>query len=122
MSAFPTNLYIEEILDLIKTDTPYLALYTTNPGAGDTGTEVTGGSYARQAVTFGTITGGSMSNTGVISFTGLPTATITHWGVRNASSAGDLRVFGALNSNVATISGDEVSFPVGNLQISLAGS
>lgn len=122
MSAFPSNAYIAEVFALITGDTPYLALYTTNPTAADSGTEVTGGSYSRKAVTFGSVTGGSISNSAAITFTGVPTATITHWGVRDASTAGNLKVYGALNSSVASVSGDEITFPIGNLQISLAGS
>lgn len=122
MAAYPSTDYIADIFALITGDTPFLALYTTNPTAGDTGTEVTGGSYSRKAITFGSVTAGSISNSVAISFTNLPTANITHWGVRNASSAGDLKVFGPLNSSVATISGDQVDFSIGGLQISLAGS
>lgn len=122
MSAFPSNDYIDDIFALITGDTPFLALYTTNPTAADSGTEVTGGSYARQAVTFGAVTSASISNSATITFSGLPTATATHWGVRDAVTGGELKVFGPLNSSAILISGDEITFPVGNLQISLAGS
>lgn len=122
MSTFPSTVYIAEIYGLITGETPHLALYTTNPTAAGTGTEVTGGSYARQPITFGSITGGSISNSAVISFTGVPTATITHWGIKDALTGGDLKVYGALTSSIASVSGDEVQFPIGNLQINLAGS
>ena len=42
--------------------TIYLALYTSNPTSADVGTEVTGGSYARQAITFGSSASGVASN------------------------------------------------------------
>ena len=45
--------------------TLYVGLYTSDPGEGDTGTEVSGGSYARQTATF-TITGGAAANTAAI--------------------------------------------------------
>jgi hypothetical protein len=122
MSAFPSNVYTAEIFALITGETPHLALYTSNPTAADSGTEVSGGSYVRKPITFGAVTGGSISNTVAVTFTGVPTATITHFGVRDALSGGDLKVYGVLNSSVASISGDEILFSIGNIQISLAGS
>ena len=56
MSVLPANNIITDSLNLVKAGTPYLALYTNDPTAADTGTEVSGGSYARQAITFGAIT------------------------------------------------------------------
>lgn len=122
MSAYPSTSYIASILGLITGSTPHLALYTSDPTIADTGTEVTGGSYARQPITFGSITAGSMSNSSIVTFSGLPTATITHYGIRTAVTGGTLRVFGSLSSVGAVISGDEITFPIGNIQISLAGS
>lgn len=122
MAVFPSTTFITSVLNLIKNDTPYLALYTSNPGAGDTGTEVTGGSYARQAITFGSITSGSMSNNSTITFSGLPSATITHYGIRNASTAGDLLVYGTLNSPAVIVSGDQLQFSSSSITVNLSGS
>ena len=122
MSTFPSTSFISSVFNLITGTTHYLALYTTNPTAADTGTEVTGGSYARQAITWGAVVGGSVSNSADITFSGLPTATIAYWGIRSASTGGTLKMFGAVNSSVASISGDEIYFPAGNLQVTLAGS
>ena len=122
MSVLPSSAYITETLNLIKNNTPYLALYTASPNAGGGGTEVSGGSYARQSVAFGAISSGSMRNTSAITFTNLPAATITHFAVLSASTAGTMRVYGALNASAAVISGDQVQFPVGSITINLAGS
>ncbi len=122
MAVFPSNTFIEDTLGLITDDTPYLALYTSNPTGADTGTEVSGGSYARKAITFGSVSSGSVSNTVAISFTGMPTATITHYGVRNAATGGDLKVYGAINSTIVSVSGDEILFSVGSIQIGQSGS
>jgi hypothetical protein len=122
MSLAPSTTLIESTLDLYTGGTPYLALYTTNPTAADIGTEVTGGSYSRKAITFGSTSGGARSNTASISFPGLPAATITHYGIRSASTGGTLRAFGPLNSSMVAVSGDEVTFAVGAVEISLAGS
>lgn len=122
MPLFPSNSMTSSIADLFKEGTPYLALYTSNPTAADTGTEVSGGSYVRRPITFGSLSGGAISNTVAISFSGLPTATITHYGIRSAASGGTLRAFGPLNSVAATVNGDEVVFNIGTVQVSIAGS
>ena len=122
MPMFPSTPMISDIADLFSTGTPFLALYTTNPTAADTGTEVTGGSYARQAITFGSVTAGAISNTVAINFTGLPNATITHYGIKSASTGGALRGFGALSSSMVSTTGDEMTFAIGSLQVTIAGS
>lgn len=122
MPVLPSTALITDTLNLIKNDTPYLALYTASPNAGGGGTEVTGGSYARQAVTFGAISSGSMSNSSTITFSGLPNATITHYGILDASTGGDLKVYGAINSVATVVSGDQLQFPTSSVTINLAGS
>lgn len=122
MSVLPSTVFIGEIYGLITGDTPHLALYTSNPGVGNTGTEVTGGSYARKPITFGAISGSSISNSAALTFSGMPTATVTHWGILDALSGGDLKVYGALDGTVGSVSGDEIIFPIGNLTINLSGN
>lgn len=122
MPVLPSTALITDTLNLIKNDTPYLALYTASPNAGGGGTEVTGGSYARQAITFGSISAGSMNNSSSITFTGLPTATITHYGILDASTGGELKVYGAINSVASVVTGDQLQFPTSSITINLAGS
>lgn len=122
MPVLPSTNLITDTLNLIKNDTPHLALYTASPNAGGGGTEVSGGSYARLPITFGTITAGAMSNTSAITFSSLPNASITHYGILNAVTAGGLKVYGSLNSTAVVISGDQVQFPIGSIVINLSGS
>lgn len=122
MPAFPSNTLITEFFGLITGDTPHLALYTSNPTAADVGTEVTGGSYARQPITFGSITSATISNTGALTFTSLPTANITHWGIRDALTSGSLKAFGAFPATIAAVSGDDVIIPIGQIDLTFAGS
>lgn len=100
--------------------TIYVGLYTTDPGEGDTGTEVSGGSYARQSAAF-TVTGNAATNTSAIEF---PTATgswgtITHIGLRDASSAGNLLASAALSPSKTITTGDVLRIPAGDLDITL---
>ena len=100
--------------------TLYVALYTSDPGEGDTGTEVSGGSYARQTGAF-TITNGVAANTAAIEF---PTATaswgtVAYVGVRDASTGGNLLASGALTTSKTISSGDVFRIPASSLSISL---
>lgn len=122
MPFLPSTTLITDTLNLIKNDTPYIALFTASPNAGGGGTEVTGGSYARQSITFGAIASGSMSSSNTITFTGLPSATITHYAIFDAVSSGDMKGYGALSSTATVTSGDQMQFSAGTITVSLAGS
>lgn len=69
---------------------PFVSLHTADPG--DAGAnEVTGGAgpYARQQVAFGAAAAGTLSNTGAISFAGMPATTVVAWAVNDAVTAGN---------------------------------
>jgi len=91
--------------------------------AGTITDECTGGGYARQSVTFGTISGGSVSNSGNVTF---PAATdgnwgtITHVAVMDASTSGNVLFYGALSAAKTIDSGDTFQITTGNLTVSLA--
>jgi hypothetical protein len=98
----------------------YIALYTAPPSDSGGGTEVSTGGYARQSVTF-SVSGDTASNTGAVEF---PTATasygtVTHVGVFDASSSGNLLAFSALNVSKAIDTGDVFRIPTGDLDITL---
>ena len=99
----------------------YVALFTDDPTDAGTGTEVSGGSYARTAVTF-TVSGDTASNSGAVEF---PEATgswgtITHIGIYDASTSGNLIAHAALSASKAIASGDILRFPIGDLDVTLA--
>jgi hypothetical protein len=99
----------------------YVALFTDDPTDADTGTEVSGGSYARTVVTF-TVSGDTASNSGAVEF---PEATgswgtITHIGIYDASTSGNLIARAALSASKAIASGDILRFPIGDLDVTLA--
>jgi hypothetical protein len=101
--------------------TVYAALYTAAPSDAGGGTEVSGGSYARTAVTCGAAASGSIANSGAVTF---PTAsgswgTVTHVGIFDASSAGNLLFWGALTASKTVASGDTFSFAIGALTVAL---
>lgn len=101
--------------------TIYLALYTTAPGETGGGTEVSGNGYARQAITLSAASGGSASNSSDITF---PTATgswgtIVAAGIFDASSGGNLLLWGDLTQSKTVDAGEQLKFPAGNLTITL---
>ena len=100
----------------------YLALYTAAPGEAGGGTEVTtvGTAYARQSSAF-TVTGNTASNTSAIEF---PTATATygtvsHVGVFDAVTGGNLIAYAALTTSKVIDTGDVLRVPAGDLDITL---
>jgi len=100
--------------------THYLALYTAAPGETGGGTEVSGGAYARQSVAF-TTTGNTTSNSAAVEY---PTATasfgtVTHVGVFDASTGGNLMAYAALSSSKTIDTGDVFRVPTGDLDITL---
>lgn len=113
----------------------HAALFTA-AAACDTGsvTEVTGGNYARQAVTSslanwagtqdpGSTTvssgsGGQTSNNNAISWgTVTWAATVTHWGLYDAASAGNLWICAPLTVQQTVASGNTVQFGAGALTV-----
>lgn len=101
--------------------TVYLGLYTVMPTDSTAGTEVAGGAYARQAIAFGAPAGSprASSNSGTVTF---PTAT-ANWGtvvgvgIFDASTAGNLLLYGTLTANQTVNSGGSISFSAGQVPV-----
>lgn len=98
--------------------TAYLALMTSDPTIANTGTEVAGGSYARQAITWGTEALGRIANSATINFTNLPATTVTHWAVYDAASGGNLLYFGTFEINIIRTAGQAIDIATGLLELS----
>ena len=101
--------------------TVYIGLYTTATGVGGTGTEVTGGSYARQAMAFDASASGAIDNTSAVEF---PTAsaswgTITHTAAHDAVSGGNMLAQTALTASKPIGDGDVFRFQAGEFDITL---
>lgn len=102
--------------------TVYLALFTTDPTDAASGTEVSGGSYARVAITFAAPSNGIGSNSADINFTTATGnwGTVTHWGIFDASSAGNLLVHGAMTASLAVNNGQTARVLSGQLTVTVA--
>jgi len=103
---------------------PYVSLHTANPTDAGTGTEVSGGSYARTAASFATASGtsGLVATDADVTF---PTATAT-WGtvgwigLWDAASGGNMLYHTALDASKTIDSGDIFKITTGNLTVELA--
>lgn len=99
----------------------YLGLYTSAPSDAGGGTEVSGAGYARQAITFGAASGGAISNTAAVQFTasGGSYGTVTHVGIFDASSAGNMLAWKAITPIVMG-SGGILTFAIGDIDVTQA--
>jgi hypothetical protein len=125
MSNYLENALINATLRNTSYTSPsvvYLGLYTSDPTDADTGTEVSGGSYARQAITFGAPSNGVTTNTAAIEF---PQAT-ANWGtvgwigIEDAITGGNLLYHTALDASKTIQSGDIFKIAIGSLSVTLA--
>lgn len=99
----------------------YVALFTSDPTDAGSGTEVSGTNYARQSVTF-SVTGDTASNGSTITFpaAGSNWGTISHVGIYDASTTGNLLFHGAVTTSKSIDTGDTFQISSGNLDITLA--
>jgi hypothetical protein len=100
----------------------YISLHTADPTDAGTGTEVSGGSYARQSATFGAPSNGVSTTTADISF---PQAsgswgTIGWIGIWDASTSGNMLYHTALDVSKAIDTGDIFKIAAGSLTVTLA--
>lgn len=128
MGAF-TNYLENKVLDHTLKGTAftqpsnlYIALYTSDPTeTGAAGTEVSGGSYARQAISFNAASSGTATNAATITF---PTATaswgtVSHWQILDASTAGNPLIYGAFTASKTIATDDTFKINAGALSITL---
>ena len=102
--------------------TVYVSLWTSDPTDAGSGTEVSGGSYARTAVTFAAPSNGVTTNSADVTF---PTATaswgVVGWiGINDASTGGNLLYHSPLDTSKTIDTGDIFKISTGNLSVTLA--
>ena len=125
MSNFLENALINATLrntTYTSVATVYVSLWTSDPTDAGSGTEVSGGSYARTAVTFAAPSNGVTTNNADVTF---PTATAS-WGtvgwigINDAATSGNLLYHTALDTAKAIDTGDIFKISTGNLSVTLA--
>lgn len=108
--------------------TLYLALYLTDPGTGDGGTEVSGTGYSRKTIVFNSAPSAvngveTLSNTSDVEFDTATSAwgTVAYWGIHNASTghSNSLLWFGAFQRAKTIDINDSVVVATGDLTVTL---
>ena len=88
--------------------TVYVALFTAAPSDSAAGTEVSGSSYARQAVASAawTRTASSMANNAEIAFPAVTSSayTVVGWAIMDAASSGNMLYWGDTTSTTMNVS------------------
>jgi len=106
-------------VSLTSPTTVYCALFTVAPTDSGGGTEVSGGSYARTAITFGAPSGGVVSNSAAVTF---PTAT-AGWGtvvafaIFDLVAGGNMLYYGNLTVSKVVLTNDVFEFLTGQLSV-----
>jgi hypothetical protein len=123
MSDYLENEILDHILATGSYTAPtavYVGLSTASFADDNSGTELSGSGYARVAATFGAAASGTASNSAAIEF---PAATgswgtVSHFGIFDASTAGNLLIHGAFTASKVIASGDILKISTGDLDIS----
>ena len=124
LSNYLENKLLDHVLRNVSYTSPttvYVGLYTSNPADDNSGTEVSGGSYARQILSVTTATAGVVTSSADVTF---PQATgnwgtITHIGLLDALTSGNLLMHTPLTTSKLIETGDILTVPTGNLTASL---
>ena len=125
MSNYLENALINAVLRNTSYTSPttvYAALFTSDPTDAGSGTEVSGGSYARKAIAFGAPSNGVSTNSGSVEFdqaTG-NWGTITHFALFDAATSGNMLFHGALTTSKTIETGDVFKFATSSVSVTLA--
>ena len=123
-SDFLENKIIDHMLrsqSYTPPSTVYVALFTSATADDGSGTEVSGGSYARQDAGLSAASGGTSSNASDITF---PTATadwgtITHCALMDALTGGNMLMHSALDASKTVNNGDTFKINAGDLDVAV---
>lgn len=125
MSAL-SNVHAASLLNTsLRNGTYYLALFLTDPTAGGTGTEVSGGGYARKVIAFDTpslVSGRQqVKNTEAVDY-GVISAdigTVSYWGIFDSQTGGNLLWFGSFARGKNVLNGDAITVSAGAIVCNL---
>jgi hypothetical protein len=124
LSNFLENKLLDHVLRNVSYTSPttvFVGLFTADPTDAGTGTEVSGGSYARQILSVTTATGGIVTSSADVTFPQCTASwgTVSHIGLLDALSSGNLLMHTPLTTSRAIETGDILKISTGNLTASL---
>lgn len=123
MSDYLELKFLDHFTGTASTSAPsavYIGLSTGSLADDNSGTELSGSGYTRKVIAFASASSGSIANNSAVEF---PTATgswgtVSHFGIYDASSSGNLLFHGAFSASKAIASGDILKVASGSLTIS----
>lgn len=128
MSAM-SNYLENEILDHILATgaytmptTVYVGLSTGSFNDDNSGTELSGSNYARESISFGAASSGTASNDAAVEFNAATGSwgTVSHFGIFDALTSGNLLIHGALTASKVIETGDILKIAIGDMDITAA--
>ena len=123
MSDYLELKFLDHFTGTASTSAPsavYLGLATGSIGDDASGSELPGNNYSRKAITFASASSGSIASNANVEFdpaTG-SWGDVSHWGIFDASSSGNLLFHGSFTSAKTIASGDILKVASGSLTIS----
>ena len=125
MSNYLENEILDHILGTGAYTMPsavYVGLSTGSFGDDNSGTELSGSNYSRVSATFSAAASGTTSNSAAIEFAAATGSwgTVSHFGIFDAASAGNLLIHGAFTASKAIETGDILKISAGDLDITAA--
>jgi hypothetical protein len=123
MSNYLENEILDHILGTGSYTMPsavYVGLSTGSFGDDNSGTELSGSGYARVAATFNAAASGTADNASAIQFAAVTGSwgSVSHFGIFDAASSGNLLIHGAFTTAKTIESGDILKIDAGDLDIS----
>lgn len=125
MSDYLENAFLDHFTGTTSTSAPaavYLGLSTASMNDDNSGTELSGSGYARQAITFASAASASIASNAAAEF---PAATgswgsVSHWAIYDASTGGNQLFHGSFATAKTIATGDILKVASGDLTITAA--
>lgn len=122
MSDYLELKFLDHFTGTASTSAPsavYLGLATASLQDDASGTELTGNNYTRKAITFASASSGSIASNSAVEFNSATGSwgSVSHWGIFDASSSGNLLFHGSFTSAKTIASGDILKVASGSLTI-----
>tara|TARA_R100001460_G_scaffold25165_2_gene50562 strand:- start:2943 stop:3329 length:387 start_codon:yes stop_codon:yes gene_type:complete len=122
MSDYLELKFLDHFTGTASTSAPsavYLGLATASLQDDGSGTELTGNNYTRKAITFASASGGSIASNSAVEFNSATGSwgDVSHWGIFDASSSGNLLFHGSFTASKTIASGDILKVASGSLTI-----
>ena len=125
MSDYLELKFLDHFTGTASTSAPsavYLGLSTASLADDNSGTELTGNNYSRKAITFASASSGSIASNAAVEFDAATGSwgSISHFGIYDAASSGNLLFHGAFSAAKTIATGDVLKVASGSLTITAA--